>query len=65
MISLIDKMRSYQIANNFKLILVEDDIDLTDNKTLENWAEKVFQDNKDLIKDLNKEQFINYIVYGK
>lgn len=61
--SFVAKMKPLQIANNCRLHL--NSIDINDKKSLEAWAEQVFEDNWELFKEQSKDQFINYIVYGK
>ena len=62
----IDKIRPLQILYNLQKCGINiDNILNSSNPIYEEWAEKVLDENKELFKEQSKEEFINYVVYGK
>ena len=71
--SLIEKMKYLQILYNLmnagvkipnNINSLDKDFDTSIIKSVEEWAEKIFEENKDMFKDKSKQEFINFILYG-
>ncbi len=62
--SIIDYMKIEQIKYNLKMAGVKNYPEPY-MSIYEEWAEKIFEENKELFANKSKEEFIKYVIYGE
>ena len=68
--SLVDKMKLGQMLYNLEMagvkIPLESDLSLQNEfeNIDEKWARKIFEQNRELFKDIEEQEFINRMIYG-
>jgi hypothetical protein len=74
--SIIDKMKPLQelnkedmgnkaLLNQMKLEQMLYNMTIKEKLAIEEWLGTIFEDNKELFKDTNKQEFVKYALYGK
>ncbi len=63
--SIVEKMKEEQILYNLDKAGINLELTAKIPNPYEEWAEKIFEDNKELFKKTNKEEFIKFVIYGE
>lgn len=60
--SLVDKLKPLQLLSNLQIAGIIHDIP---TQNIEEWANKILDENKELFNEQSHKDFINLVVYGK